>query len=583
MRLLLNNPGRVSLEVSALTALAAEVDWLTVKDWGIKGIVDLCLEVELHSYGEVYPVRLVYPELFPEIPATVEPRDGQKWPTEHQYGGSGALCLEYGPDNWQPAYTGADVLRSAYKLLSSITGPTEARVPVPSRHQLTLGQTFRSRNIRFVLVDETLSKLVDADAGSIFSLSVGRIIRDGAIVALVGIPKGEDGPTSGLIEKIKEAEQSTYRYWVNGWAIADNELSTLITKVTLQDLENHLRPRGMWPLTEEHVGKSSLIMLGNSTDMVRCFSIHQGDNPYALEMTQLLFSEADSVRVPSELAEVETKQVAVIGLGSVGSKVAVSLARSGVKDFFLVDDDVLAPHNLVRNQLDWDDIGFHKAEAVATAIKKVNPYATVTTRCFRVGGQENTASASGVLSLIGQRDLIIDATADNSVFSLLSAVASRNKKILVWGELFAGGFGGLIARSRAGIEASPLTVRQHLNAYFDTLPQAPLRKAIDYNAVDNDEVLIASDADVGLLAAHLTQFSLDSLRPAEQSNFPVSAYLVGFRSGWVFDAPFDTFPIECPSIEAETVREPPAADNIMLEGVYKGVFRDIDALTKSTT
>jgi molybdopterin/thiamine biosynthesis adenylyltransferase len=583
MKLLLENKGRVCQELEAINALAAEVGWLTVNNWGVKGVNDLCLNIDLHSHGEVYPVRLIYPELFPNIPATVEPHEGQVWATEHQYGSGGTLCLEFGPDNWLPSYTGADVLRSAYKLLHSITGPTEVREPVPSRHQLTIGQAFRSKHSRYILVDEVLSKLAEADNDSVFAISVGRNFREDAFVALIGIPKGEDDSTTRLIEKIKEAEQGTCRHWINGWAIADNELSTLITKATLQNLENHLRPRGLWPLTEEHSGKSSLFLLGNSTDKPRCFSIIQGDQPCAVELAQLEFFESELLRLPPELTELKTKQVAIIGLGSVGSKIAVSLARSGVENFLLVDDDILAPHNLVRNQLDWDDVGLHKVEAVATAIKKVHPGATVSVKCFRIGGQENSSLTSGVLNMIGQRDLIVDVTAHKSTFSLLSAVAFRNKKVLVWGELFAGGFGGLIARSRAGIEASPTFVRQHLNAYFETLPPAPFLQATDYNVIETGEVLIASDADVSLLAAHLTQFSLDSLRLPEQSVFPVSAYLVGFREGWVFKSPFDTIPIECPGVETEPVVESPAVDDAKLECVYNGVFRDLDALTKSTS
>ena len=40
-----------------------------------------------------------------------------------------------------------------------------------------------------------------------------------------------------------------------------------------------------------------------------------------------------------------------------GSKLAASLARSGVRRFVLVEEDVLLPENLVRNDLDWRDVG----------------------------------------------------------------------------------------------------------------------------------------------------------------------------------------------------------------------------------
>ncbi len=56
----------------------------------------------------------------------------------------------------------------------------------------------------------------------------------------------------------------------------------------------------------------------------------------------------------------------------VGSKVAVQLARSGVRSFVLVDGDVLSAGNLVRNELDWRSVGVHKAPALGARIQEVN-------------------------------------------------------------------------------------------------------------------------------------------------------------------------------------------------------------------
>ncbi|WMW13801.1 ThiF family adenylyltransferase [Klebsiella pneumoniae] len=43
-----------------------------------------------------------------------------------------------------------------------------------------------------------------------------------------------------------------------------------------------------------------------------------------------------------------------------GSKIATSLARSGIKRFLLVDDDYLATSNIVRHELYWNHVGKHK-------------------------------------------------------------------------------------------------------------------------------------------------------------------------------------------------------------------------------
>lgn len=53
-------------------------------------------------------------------------------------------------------------------------------------------------------------------------------------------------------------------------------------------------------------------------------------------------------------------RVGVVGCGSLGLKIAAVLARSGVRRFTLVDDDILLPANLTWNELAAAAIGVHK-------------------------------------------------------------------------------------------------------------------------------------------------------------------------------------------------------------------------------
>ena len=69
--------------------------------------------------------------------------------------------------------------------------------------------------------------------------------------------------------------------------------------------------------------------------------------------------------------------VAVIGVGSGGGFVALSLAMSGVGHFTLVDMEPLEPPNLVRHVADARYLGVNKAEAVADLIRQRNPGATI--------------------------------------------------------------------------------------------------------------------------------------------------------------------------------------------------------------
>lgn len=75
----------------------------------------------------------------------------------------------------------------------------------------------------------------------------------------------------------------------------------------------------------------------------------------------------------------EQKRVIILGCGSVGSLVALELARSGVKHFILVDADIVEYHNICRHQCGIEEVGDLKVSAVKRRILRINPSANVIT------------------------------------------------------------------------------------------------------------------------------------------------------------------------------------------------------------
>lgn len=73
------------------------------------------------------------------------------------------------------------------------------------------------------------------------------------------------------------------------------------------------------------------------------------------------------------------KGAVIIGCGSVGSLVALELARAGVGRFFLIDMDILGYHNICRHQCGIQDVGKFKTTAVKERILQINPTAQVIT------------------------------------------------------------------------------------------------------------------------------------------------------------------------------------------------------------
>jgi len=250
-----------------------------------------------------------------------------------------------------------------------------------------------------------------------------------------------------------------------------------------------------------------------------------------------------AVRLDKSHEALASRKAALVGCGSLGSKIAVSLARSGVGRFLLIDDDILMPDNLVRHDLDWREVGTHKADSVARRIQLVNPKATCEVRKQRLGGQESSGSIERLIESLADCDLMIDATAEPSIFNYLCAAVAVARKPLLWAEIFGGGFGGLIARRRPLFEPDPASMRRAIENWCAERGKPIERAANDYGGGPGAPA-IADDADVAVIAAHATRVAIDMLIPRDPSTFPNSVYMVGLAKHWIFDQPFETHPID---------------------------------------
>lgn len=195
-------------------------------------------------------------------------------------------------------------------------------------------------------------------------------------------------------------------------------------------------------------------------------------------------------------------------------------------------------------------------------IHHVQSEAKVVVSRLHLTGQESNAAVSGALRCLSECDLIIDATAEPRVFNLLSAIARRASRPIIWLEVYGGGIGGLIARSRPGVDPSPQDTRNAYLQYCTDHPnQAPSVPAHDYSIENADgTVFEASDADVSVIADHAARFALDCLVPSAVSKFPYSMYLIGLVKAWVFEAPFDTIPISTQAFPVSPASSTDTAD-----------------------
>jgi len=171
-----------------------------------------------------------------------------------------------------------------------------------------------------------------------------------------------------------------------------------------------------------------------------------------------------------------------------------------------------------------------------------------------LGGQGSSGGIESLIEVLETCDLLIDCTADIAAFEVLSAVSSFAKRAVVWGEVFAGGMGGLIARSRPGREPNSSSIRRTIEAWCAERGTPISRASAPYEGGENGPA-VANDAEVSIIASHVAALSIDTLLRREPSAYPNAAYLIGLQAGWIFTQAFETYPIEVAQPDEPTTVE----------------------------
>ena len=118
--------------------------------------------------------------------------------------------------------------------------------------------------------------------------------------------------------------------------------------------------------------------------------------------------------------------IGVAGLGGLGSNIALSLARVGVKKLVLADFDVVEPSNLNRQQYFVRHIGMKKTQALKELINDVNPFVEVETHDIFLD-EKNVASVFGECEILCEA---FDNVAGKAMILNEASASLKDKKII---------------------------------------------------------------------------------------------------------------------------------------------------------
>lgn len=532
---------RLGKEKAALAELEGGASWLSVEKWQANSDLEMCVAFSITHGDKRFGFRMRYPSIFPDAPPMIFTDDASQI-SKHQYGADGELCLEHRPDNWHPSITGADMVASCQRLVVEEQPESGEIVHARSAHTASLGRDLRSQSFRFLMSEMDLNavnglpehqerefKLSERKAATCYIASLTRI-------------GSEDDPTwiSDLILPDGYAKESGSVMRVPG--------ARGLGAVTAEAFRDFLNEQGLDDLRGRVLDTDAYthLLLGDKEKWELFLIFGKSDDRKIITYRTVMVPVAQQ-RVPDEFKVLSDKTVGLVGCGSVGSKVAASLCRTGVGKFLLIDEDIFFPGNVVRNELDLSVTGAHKAFGLRERLTNLAPQVSVKAFRMTLGGQESAASMVGALEALGDCDVLIDATASPTAFNMIASIATRKSKPMVWAQVFAGGIGGLVARARPHLDPVPLMARGQIDGWCED-------KGVEWITPDDQQryggqtadgtPMVADDADVSVVAAHASRFVIDLLVRPDGSIFPFSAYVIGLSSEWLFDQPFDTRPVD---------------------------------------
>ena len=129
-------------------------------------------------------------------------------------------------------------------------------------------------------------------------------------------------------------------------------------------------------------------------------------------------------------------KVLVAGCGSGGGSVALQLVMSGVRNFALLDNDIMGPENVIRHVCGRRFVGRRKVDALAEVLSDRNPDAHIE----RI--EADILAFPEIEKLVAGADVVVLATDNEPSRYRINELCVRNEVPFVVGRVFTRGIGG---------------------------------------------------------------------------------------------------------------------------------------------
>jgi molybdopterin/thiamine biosynthesis adenylyltransferase len=204
--------------------------------------------------------------------------------------------------------------------------------------------------------------------------------------------------------------------------------------------------------------------------------------------------------------------VLVAGCGSGGGNVALQLAMSGIRNFTLLDRDILEPENVIRHVCGKRFVGQKKVVAVAEVLRDRNPDIKIAEI------EADIMEYAELPTLIAKSDVVVLATDNEPSRYKINEICVQNSIPFVVGRVFTRGIGGEVFafRPKEGGCLACLESLLQRTTFREGIREIDLVSEAEREKVYGMEIAEIKDSpglatDIAFITAFHTRFALDAI------------------------------------------------------------------------
>lgn len=329
-------------------------------------------------------------------------------------------------------------------------------------------------------------------------------------------------------------------------------ITILISDRLIENRDSDRRvTKGIWtsiPLksdkssNENHKDKEYILCLDTSKKSIELYKAHEGEY-YKIKRVHIIHFETnflERIRGIFDVELISDKVVALVGVGSMGSSIALELAKSGIQKFILIDPDILEVHNICRHMCGISDIGRPKVDAVRDLILDKNPRATVDAI-----KDSFTIFNENLCSKLLSSDIVIVTTDVDLAKRDVNYFCVKNKILAIYAGVFERAFGGEVVRYIPDVTPCYNCILGHVRMLEEEIPSGNV--LVDYSAIDDPNKVVAEPGlsiDFGFVSLIATKICLETLKgkwllKGDDDTEPPDLIFWGNKKDWIFNGPFD--------------------------------------------